>query len=327
MTIVDEVIHEITVKVIGGFIQTNRLMNNVYNDNEMPQNEGGDDNGDDLDGKCELIGTFSLMTQGLLGLLCLSSLFFKRLYEHPIRRTWSVWFFDVSKQLIGALGVHIFNVVLSIIETETDTIFIKNNDNDNDNDMNPGDGWDDGSQKDPCDWYFLNIVFDCTIGVYVFYLIFKFFNKVCRDVFHMTGIKSGDYGPDPTRPSLKAYMKQFSIYFTAVMITKVLLYLIINVFELQLLWITKHILLVWLNDYPDEFEIFVVMFIVPIIMNCLQLILVDNIIKNTYLRRTSGTSRTSITGSDTLTSESEINNDSNSDHNKSYGTFNTESEA
>lgn len=68
------------------------------------------------DGKCELIGTFSLLTQAFLGLLCLLSLIIKRSYEYPIRRTWSVWFFDVSKQLIGALGVHIFNVLLSLIK-------------------------------------------------------------------------------------------------------------------------------------------------------------------------------------------------------------------
>ena len=43
------------------------------------------------------------MTQAILGMLCLSSLLIKRFYEYPIRRTWPVWIFDVSKQLIGAL--------------------------------------------------------------------------------------------------------------------------------------------------------------------------------------------------------------------------------
>lgn len=36
----------------------------------------------------------------------------------------------------------------------------------------------------------------------------------------------------------------------------------------------------WLDEYPDEVEIFIVMFIIPIIMNCLQLILIDNFIRN-----------------------------------------------
>ena len=64
------------------------------------------------------------------------------------------------------------------------------------------------------------------------------------------------------------------------MITKIILYGLVECFETQLLWFTSHVLLIWLNEYPDEFEIFIVMFIVPIIMNCLQLILIDNFIRN-----------------------------------------------
>ncbi|KAL6452525.1 hypothetical protein SBY92_001784 [Candida maltosa Xu316] len=223
-------------------------------------------NNNDNDGKCELIGTFSLMTQAILGLLCLSSLLIKRSYEYPVRRTWPVWIFDVSKQLIGALGVHIFNVILSMVKTAPDLVLKKigNNNDDNDDDT-----------QDPCDWYFLNIVLDCTIGVYILYLVFKAVNRVCKQYFHLTQIESGEYGPNPHKPSTKAFVKQLAVYFTSLMITKFLLYGL-----KQLLWITSHILLVWLNEYPDEFEIFIVMFIVPIIMNCLQLILIDNFIRN-----------------------------------------------
>ncbi|KAK6465119.1 vacuolar membrane protein-domain-containing protein [Scheffersomyces coipomensis] len=236
-----------------------------------------DGKGDD-DGKCELIGPFSLLTQAVLGLLCLSCLIIKRSYEYPVRRTWPVWMFDVSKQLIGALGVHIFNVLLSLIKSKKL--------GDNDNSINflpgsePGNGDDDDSINDPCNWYFLNIVFDCTIGVYVLYLVFKSVNKVCKQYFHITQIQSGEYGPDPNKPSFKAYWKQLAIYFTSLMITKFILYGIVECFETQLLWIIEHIILVWLDQYPEEVEIFMVMFVVPIVMNCLQLVLVDNFIRN-----------------------------------------------
>ncbi|RCK55544.1 hypothetical protein Cantr_03943 [Candida viswanathii] len=224
---------------------------------------------DDNDGKCELIGTFSLMTQAFLGLVCLSSLLIKRSYEYPVRRTWPVWAFDVSKQLIGALGVHIFNVILSMVKTAPE--FLKND--------SSGGGEDEDTQ-DPCDWYFLNIVLDCTIGVYILYLVFRAMNRICKEYFHWTQIESGEYGPNPNKPSYKAYLKQLGVYFTSLMITKCILYGLVECFEKQLLWITSHILLVWLDEYPDEFEIFIVMFIVPIIMNCLQLILIDNFIRN-----------------------------------------------
>lgn len=247
----------------------------------LPPNNNKNNNSDnENDGKCELIGTFSLVTQAFLGLLCLSSLLIKRSYEYPVRRTWPVWAFDVSKQLISAFGVHIFNVILSVVKTAPEYlnngISTRNNDN-----GNGGDNYDDGDDtQDPCDWYFLNIVFDCTIGVYVLYLVFKAMNRICKEYFHLTQIESGEYGPNPNKPSFRAFLKQLGVYFTSLMITKVLLYGLVECFEKQLLWITSHILLVWLNEYPDEFEIFIVMFIVPIIMNCLQLILIDNFIRN-----------------------------------------------
>ncbi|SGZ49673.1 CIC11C00000005000 [Sungouiella intermedia] len=70
------------------------------------------------------------------------------------------------------------------------------------------------------------------------------------------------------------------------MITKFVLYGFVECFETQLLWITSHILLAWLDEYPNEVEIFIVMFVVPVFMNCLQLILVDNFIQNQFVLET-----------------------------------------
>lgn len=225
------------------------------------------------DGKCELVGTFSLVTQAFLGLLCLLSLIVKRMYEYPIRRTWPVWMFDVSKQVIGAMGVHVFNILLSILKTlPTEWASVMNG--------RPKGHDDNNLPGDPCDWYFLSIVLDCTIGVYVLYLVFRAINYTCQKKLGFTQIESGEYGPDPHRPSWRAYWKQLGIYFSALMITKFLLYGFVECFETPLLWITSKILLAWLDEYPNEFEIFVVMFVVPIVMNSLQLILVDNIIQN-----------------------------------------------
>lgn len=281
----------------------------------------------DNNGKCELVGTFSLVTQACLGLLCMSSLIVKRHYEWPVRRTWAVWFFDVSKQLLGALGVHVFNVVLSIIKTLAGD---KGGATGTSEDGDDG-GWDDEDLNDPCNWYFLNIVFDCTIGVYILYLVFSVANRICKNWFHITNIKSGEYG-DPNRPSITAYLKQLAIYYVSLMITKVILFVVMNYFALQLLWITDHILLVWLNNYPEQVEIFMVIFVIPIIMNCLQFILVDNIIQNPYFRmknKEQGPSESDSllsNTSDNSTSASTITNNTNTptnnnNNNSNYGTF------
>lgn len=263
---------------------------------QLPQNltytkPGGPGSGagNSDDGKCELIGTFSLFTQAVLGVLCVSSLLAKRyFYEYPIRRTWPVWCFDVSKQLIGAFGVHIFNVILSMLKTAPEfVLMMRRNRNGGSNGGNGGDGGGDGGDDDndtsdnddPCDWYFLSIVLDCTIGVYILYLVFKSMNYILKHYFRATQINSGEYG-NVNHPSFRAFAKQLAVYFSSLMITKIILYGIVEIFERQLLWITSHILLAWLDEYPDEFEIFMVMFIIPIVMNCLQLILIDNFIRN-----------------------------------------------
>lgn len=221
---------------------------------------------DDDSSKCELFGTFSLITQGILGFLCISSLIAKRFYEFPIRRPWLVWFFDVSKQLIGAFGVHVFNVMLSLAPK-------------NDDDLKPiVPPPDEIIDDDPCDWYFLNIMLDCTIGVCILYFIFKYVNLFCKKYLKLTNIESGNYG-DQT-PSIKAYLKQLAIYSVSLIITKLSLYLLVKCFEQELLWITHNIILIWFVPYPPEFEIFIVMFVVPIVMNILQLILIDNFIQN-----------------------------------------------
>lgn len=231
----------------------------------------GFDSGDDDDGNCELIGTFSLLTQAGLGLLCLSCLVVKRYYEFPLRRSWPVWVMDVLKQLIGAMGVHVFNVLLSILKTQPSN---------GDVSQLVDDSNEPAASSDPCDWYFLNIVLDCTIGVYVLFLVFNLTNKICKRHFHMTEIDSGNYGDDPQRPSVKAYLKQLGIYFTCLMITKFILYGLVECFETQLLWICSNLILIWLRPYPEEVEIFIVLFVVPIFMNCLQLVLIDNFIQN-----------------------------------------------
>lgn len=227
---------------------------------------------EDNSDQCELIGTFSLITQAFLGLLCLSSLIIKRSYEYPIRRTWPVWLFDVLKQLIGAAGVHVFNILLSILKTRKLPNAIRLDE-------------DDGNEEDPCDWYFLNIVFDCTIGVYILYIIFTYLTRFLQKSLGVTKIESGNYGNDPQKPSFIAFLKQLIVYFSSLMITKIILYGIMECFETQLLWFTSHILLLWLDKYPDEMEIFIVMFVVPILMNCLQLILIDNFIQSQVLHK------------------------------------------
>ena len=68
-------------------------------------------------GQCELLGgAYALFLQGLIGVMALSSLLYKRavLDEVP-RRPFNIWFMDVSKQCFSSVVVHFWNVGLSIL--------------------------------------------------------------------------------------------------------------------------------------------------------------------------------------------------------------------
>jgi hypothetical protein len=65
-------------------------------------------------GECRLLGPFALFVQLALGALALTSLVYKRWRERP-QRPLKIWFFDVSKQVLGSLLVHVVNVFMSML--------------------------------------------------------------------------------------------------------------------------------------------------------------------------------------------------------------------
>jgi len=69
---------------------------------------------DDSTAECQLLGPFALWVQLALGGLALLSLVYKRWKERP-QRPVKVWFFDVSKQVVGSLLVHVANVFMSML--------------------------------------------------------------------------------------------------------------------------------------------------------------------------------------------------------------------
>ncbi|KAL8954023.1 MAG: hypothetical protein Q9222_000145 [Ikaeria aurantiellina] len=67
-------------------------------------------------GECQLLGEASIFIQGALGGLALLSLVYKRWKERP-QRPLKIWFFDVSKQVIGSVLLHIANLLMSLLSS------------------------------------------------------------------------------------------------------------------------------------------------------------------------------------------------------------------
>jgi hypothetical protein len=67
-------------------------------------------------GECRLLGPFALIVQGALGGLALLALVYKRWRERP-QRPLKIWTFDVSKQVVGSVLVHIANLLMSMLSS------------------------------------------------------------------------------------------------------------------------------------------------------------------------------------------------------------------
>ncbi|KAJ6539740.1 vacuolar membrane protein-domain-containing protein [Mycena capillaripes] len=198
---------------------------------------------------CRLLGPIALTVQGLMGVLVILSLVYKRHREKPMR-PWRIWLFDVSKQVVGQMFLHGFNVFISDLVSHH-------------------------SSTNACTLYFLNILIDTTLGVGLIYVVLRVLTFIMTERFHLKGFESGVYG---TPPSFKYWMRQATIYILALTAMKFmvigLLALIPGLFTLAA-W-----LLSWTwTGQGDTLEVVFVMGIFPILMNIVQFWLIDSIVK------------------------------------------------
>ena len=100
-------------------------------------------------GECKLLGPFALVVQLALGAMALLVLVYKRWRERP-QRPVKVWAFDVSKQVVGSVLLHMANLLMSMLSSgklgvEAETVVA------------------DEEGENPCSFYFLNLLIDVSI--------------------------------------------------------------------------------------------------------------------------------------------------------------------
>ena len=106
-----------------------------------------------VNGECRLLGPFALVVQACLGVLALSSLVFKRWRERP-RRPFRIWFFDVSKQVVGTMLLHVLNLLMSIISAQDFELAHKAQE------LSVSLQSTVAREVNPCSWYLINIAID-----------------------------------------------------------------------------------------------------------------------------------------------------------------------
>lgn len=111
-------------------------------------------------GECQLLGPFALFIQAALGGLALLALVFKRWRERP-QRPVKIWAFDVSKQVVGSVLVHIANLLMSMLSSgQLSVTLAPPITRRGESGGFGGPHGDDGYRPNPCSFYFLNLAID-----------------------------------------------------------------------------------------------------------------------------------------------------------------------
>ncbi|GMF08281.1 unnamed protein product [Ambrosiozyma monospora] len=144
----------------------------------------------------------------------------------------------------------------------------------------PGDDFDSNTvngdtenDDNPCDYYFLNILFDTTIGIFILwgalYIVFALARKL-----KIEGVESGQYG---NPPKYSWYFKQLGLYFVGLLTMKVALYVTLKLFPFLITFASW--VLSWSDGIPN-IQVFFVVLVFPLIMNTFQYYVIDNIIQS-----------------------------------------------
>ncbi|BGP53607.1 hypothetical protein JCM8202_001472 [Rhodotorula sphaerocarpa] len=195
---------------------------------------------------CRLLGPFALAIQGIMGAAVLGSLVVKRMRESP-RRRWKIWLADISKQVIGQAFVHASNVAIS------DLIASQTSDN-------------------PCSLYALNIITDTTLGVLILYYFLHFSTILMRRYFQPE-YQTGFYG---SPFSVTLWGEQAAVYvacLTAMKIVVLILFWLFPFLEDIMSWTLS-----WITNL--EAQVFIVMLVIPLIMNLFQFLMIDSFLKS-----------------------------------------------
>ena len=207
--------------------------------------------------KCEMFGGFGFLIQAILGAAAFSILIVKRYIEKP-RRAWKIWFYDVAKQIISSLVLHLFNLIISAILSS------------------------DEKDADACVWYFVTVVLDCTLGAFLSYIFMWLIDGIANSsdwTFLKTGLYYEEFlqgNKKNYRLIWKKYLSQLGVWLGITLIVKIILLIMLKICKLFLVNLGTFFLSPFSNA---KVRLVMVMIIFPVILNALYFWVVDNILK------------------------------------------------
>lgn len=190
--------------------------------------------------KDALTDNYGWFMQFLLAVLAFACLIGKRFCEpRYARRPWLIWFYDTSKQGLGALIIHAANLWLSPHLT-----------------------------GNPCTWYIVNFMLDSTLGLLIIWAGIRLAQH-CARTYDIPLINFGEYG----KPAMcSAWICQCVLYAALATFAKSVLALVLR--TPPLVAVLSKLRLSPVSD--PKLELAVVMLVIPFFVNILIFWVTDN---------------------------------------------------
>mmetsp|Transcript_137550 Transcript_137550/g.357426 ORF Transcript_137550/g.357426 Transcript_137550/m.357426 type:complete len:271 (+) Transcript_137550:122-934(+) len=209
------------------------------------------------DKPCALLpGLFGIFVQGLLFSSSMATLLYKKKSEEwsdpGNARSWPTFLMDSSKQFIGFGFVHVLNLVCAALLGSS-------------------------LEGSGCDWYWVNIMIDDTVGVAIEYFFLKHLTTFFEMLSYHQGIFiSGDYKDMAGNTIPKKYFAQLFVWLLCVTLMKSIVVAFMLGFHRQISFVAHSV--VGLFSSAEARLMFVMVF-TPIVMNAVQFWITDNFIK------------------------------------------------
>jgi len=224
------------------------------------------DENDEITKECNLLGNEGIAFQAGLAFISFWVLIIKRQREKP-KRSFRVWFLDISKQGFSAATAHSLNLALAIWLAEK-----KSN-----------------ASVDSCMWYLVTILFDTTLGVFISIAFLLLLDKLF-DTCGFNSLKSGNYFKVVEKDPLSsvsqtkevsinylAWLLQLFFWILIVVSAKVILGFLQQYFASALIFV-MNIVFSGINLFPT-LKLLIVLVVAPTLGNAFQFWMSDNFLK------------------------------------------------
>lgn len=209
---------------------------------------------------CKLMGLTGIFIQSIIGALSVLSLFIKRTYEVPRRRT-KVFLLDMFKQCCQIFTVHTFNIIVSLTYTGNDDHTI-----------------------DECTSYLASFLLDVSLGILFTYLLLKYLELYFTKKKYYV-CKQGNFIKKSGAISKRAYFVQTLIWIAIALVVKILLFLIFLLIPQVFLVVAE--LILYPISFSSTLRLLTVILIIPLICNILTFFVFDQWIKKKYTKKQS----------------------------------------